>query len=382
MSDNHRKEKPEVYALQQNGSGWQISRRDFLKTAGIGTAVMGVGLGSRFVRPAAAAEDLDTLCKSAPAHKDGITDLLVVPGSNMLVSRDDGGTAKCWDFRNYSLYGSVEDAFKNEKPSFISYFEGGYAVFSEKLDYYYLPLDGFSEMRSVGANVKGWKYCVMDTSENIYGVKDDKNIYCLRKENNYSGEELLCSPGRSVKSLRMLTGSSRLFMEFDGAFAVFDPGKKELKINEVNCSFYTILPGESRVLIYEKDTYHVNSLIDGSLIWSRSSDDLGPYGMADRMTASPDGSLAIMCSGSRVWVISLADGTILHNKYMSDTSGFGFRPVVSPDSSKAAISSGNSILFYSLPDMKLIGCPVDLADMKNDSKGIEISDVDPLTGRT
>ena len=52
MSGQTKKEKPEVYALRQDGGGWQFSRRDFLKAAGIGAAAVGIGLNSRFVRPA------------------------------------------------------------------------------------------------------------------------------------------------------------------------------------------------------------------------------------------------------------------------------------------------------------------------------------------
>ena len=52
MSGNEHKEKPEVYAIRRDGGDWQISRRDFLKAAGLGAAVMGIGMSSRFVKPA------------------------------------------------------------------------------------------------------------------------------------------------------------------------------------------------------------------------------------------------------------------------------------------------------------------------------------------
>ena len=51
MSEKFNKERPEVYALRQDGEGWQFSRRDFLKAAGIGAAVVGAGMNSRFVVP-------------------------------------------------------------------------------------------------------------------------------------------------------------------------------------------------------------------------------------------------------------------------------------------------------------------------------------------
>ena len=66
--NNNNKERPEVYAIRQDGENWQLSRRDFLKAAGIGAAA--VSFGGRFVRPAYAADDLETLCKSSPAHQN------------------------------------------------------------------------------------------------------------------------------------------------------------------------------------------------------------------------------------------------------------------------------------------------------------------------
>ena len=41
MSRQMNKEKPEVYALRQDGENWQITRRDFLKVAGVGAAALG-----------------------------------------------------------------------------------------------------------------------------------------------------------------------------------------------------------------------------------------------------------------------------------------------------------------------------------------------------
>ena len=46
MNEQKNNEKPEIYALQQDGKNWQISRRDFLKAAGIGAAAVGAGVGA------------------------------------------------------------------------------------------------------------------------------------------------------------------------------------------------------------------------------------------------------------------------------------------------------------------------------------------------
>ena len=44
------REQPEIYALHREDSGWQISRRDFLKAAGVGAAVLGAGFGKGLIR--------------------------------------------------------------------------------------------------------------------------------------------------------------------------------------------------------------------------------------------------------------------------------------------------------------------------------------------
>ncbi len=46
MDGQKSSESPEVYALRQESGNWRISRRIFLKAAGIGTVVLGTGLNS------------------------------------------------------------------------------------------------------------------------------------------------------------------------------------------------------------------------------------------------------------------------------------------------------------------------------------------------
>ena len=55
---------------------------------------------------------------------------------------------------------------------------------------------------------------------------------------------------------------------------------------------------------------------------------------------------------------------------------------VTNDGTAFAAAAGKSILFISLPDFEILGCPVDLKEMKDDTKGIEIKGTDPATGRT
>ena len=44
MGKQNSGEKPEIYAIRKEGGDWQISRRDFLKAAGIGAAAVSAGL--------------------------------------------------------------------------------------------------------------------------------------------------------------------------------------------------------------------------------------------------------------------------------------------------------------------------------------------------
>ena len=115
MSGNEHKEKPEVYAIRRDGGDWQISRRDFLKAAGLGAAVMGIGMSSRFVKPANAASDLETLCKTSLAHQKDITGLMISADGKYLLSRDTGGQQKCWDFKSHALLQSEKSSVSGEK---------------------------------------------------------------------------------------------------------------------------------------------------------------------------------------------------------------------------------------------------------------------------
>ena len=57
-------------------------------------------------------------------------------------------------------------------------------------------------------------------------------------------------------------------------------------------------------------------------------------------------------------------------------------PVISKDGTVLTISAGKTILFFSLPDLQLIGCPLDVNEAKNDTKGIEYTETDIVTGET
>lgn len=110
MDKQMNNEKPEVYALRQEDGNWQISRRDFLKAAGVGAAAVGAGLGSGFVRPVlgASEKELQDVCDNAYSHQSKIDDLLVSADGKYLLSHSyesSGDRLKCWDFDTFVLAG-------------------------------------------------------------------------------------------------------------------------------------------------------------------------------------------------------------------------------------------------------------------------------------
>ena len=83
-----------------------------------------------------------------------------------------------------------------------------------------------------------------------------------------------------------------------------------------------------------------------------------------------------------LYLISTADGTQLNELALGDlvNSDRFAGPVISKDGTVLTISAGKTILFFSLPDLQLIGCPIDMDEAKNDMKGVEITANDPVTG--
>ena len=106
MEKKNSSERPEVYALLKDGGDWQISRRDFLKAAGIGAAAISAGMGSGCAHKnntwKGPVESLDVLCPQVISHRYIITQLLVTADGKYLVS-NDRHDVKCWDFDSFAL---------------------------------------------------------------------------------------------------------------------------------------------------------------------------------------------------------------------------------------------------------------------------------------
>ena len=101
-----------------------------------------------------------------------------------------------------------------------------------------------------------------------------------------------------------------------------------------------------------------------------------------RIAVTPDASTIILLMDSRVSLRAVSDGNLIGSEnFGTITFGSSNRLAVSGDGTKLAVSHDNSILFISLPDLKLIGCPVDLKEMKDNTKGVKVEGVDVVTGK-
>ena len=88
--------------------------------------------------------------------------------------------------------------------------------------------------------------------------------------------------------------------------------------------------------------------------------------------------------GVTVHLISIEDGSELKRYAIEKTSGqlaFG-GPAFNSDETKCAVSEGKSLFFFSLPELKLLACPVDINEAKENTKGVEAIMTDSLTGET
>ena len=415
MSDQKNHEKPEVYALHQNGGAWQISRRDFLKAAGAGAAALGAGLNSRFVRPAYAEESLEELCKSAPAHKESITDMFASADGKYLVTMDSNQEIKCWDFENFSLLGTKKKSsvgvrctvgMFNDEPCLVYYDNKDNMIKGSVLP----------EMGSASDTKVYIGWAVSDVVRDlVLGRRGDiyltllnqanagKKTYRIGKVEKGSGgkkyqnsDNSLYSDSEDISSMILIDNEQKALMKTGGSrFRIVDlinGSSEDPDIPEVKPSTeFCTVPGDTAVLFAESNSsmvaahYGLFSLKDGSMIWTQNISGPKPDSPVIVSTAvTPDGSMGILLgkkSKQMIWLISMSDGSVKRQLEIGDPSDSCSKIIVSGDGSKFAVANGKSVLFISLPDLKLIGCPVDLDIMKDNVKGIEIQRTDQVTGR-
>ena len=402
MNQQTNSEKPEVYALRQEDGNWQISRRDFLKTAGAGAAAVGAGLGSAFVRPVlgASEKELEDVCDNAYSHQSKIDDLLVSADGKYLLSHSyesSGDRLKCWDFDSFVLAGWKK--FKTAPYHITSGFIKGKscAVYwaARKICFLELPNVGNSKEETLEIDskynvtaisvAKNGNIFAADDGLRTEGDDDNRILKITKKEgkNSYNKPEVLSS-AEEIKRFSAFDEGKKLFVQYksgecgvvnteDGSVNRFDAG---------SIIDYAIVPGETSVLVLVGEgsaskEYRLYSLPDGEMLWAEDS-SMDFY----RIAVTPDGSTAILLMESRVSLRRVSDGKLIRSEnFGTITFGSDGHLAVSGDGTKLAVSRDNSILFISLPDLKLIGCPVDLKEMKDNTKGVKVEGVDVVTGK-
>ncbi len=392
MRGDNNKEHPEIYALNKDSGGWKVSRRDFLKAAGISAAVIGAGFSRGLIRTASAEESLESLCKNTPAHQNTIIRMALSADGKYLLTGDRDRILKCWDFDNYTLLQTLSDGFNKNCT-----FAGGFLydksslieMERDKISYYDLPLRSAQSAGTIdiSEDLRCDSY-VVDNAGNIYGLRPD-SIHLLKRESSYKEDEVLYTfeTGVEGQSIRLLPNSRKLLVSMSEGSGLLDLKSGQMTSFKRIIAYYAVCPGDSAVLLYDANGYSLVSLADESPVWEQSYSELkdtNPKIVSAAVT--PDGSAALLLGGvskRHLWQISMRDGSLMNDLDLGDFSMDNPDMIaVAGDGSKIAVAVGQSILFISLPDLKVIGCPVDLSEMKDDIEGIEVSGVDPVTGKT
>ncbi len=392
-------EKPEVYVLRQDSSGWRISRRDFLKAAGVGSAALCAGLESGCSR----SKPLDDVCAKAPSHKNNINHLIVSPDGKYLMSADNMNLVKCWDFDRQSFLGdcsvfyseSVGTGMVHGMPVFA------YSDRNSQIVYIRLPIQNSPETDSLP--IPFANHFVFDMDENVYIVNGNSWVELFKKEDDYLHKESLYEnpEGLSIQDIHLFDHGQRLFIYLgwgrtaENAFVTMDLRTGEVKEYQEyynKCSAYGLFPNDNKILICNENEYRLVSLESGEALWSveykhpkypKSTHTF--YGAA----VTSDGSAGVLLTNKwgGAWTvhrISMADGSIQSTYIMEETnrSGNFAGPVFNGDETICAVSEGKTLMFFSLPDLRLLACPVDINESKDNTKGIEISRTDEITGET
>ena len=386
------KEHPEIYALSRESGEWQISRRDFLKAAGIGAAVLGTGFSKGLIRTARAEESLESLCKNTPAHQSSITHMILSADGKYLLTGDRDRVLKSWDFENYTLLRTLKDGLRKnctfaagflyDKSSLIE-------IETDRITYYDLPLRAAQSagVINIAESLRCDSYA-FDHDGNIYGLRSG-SVRKIGRKNSYLSDEVLYTfgDGKEGKAMQFLSLSGKILVQMNDGSGLLDPDSGKmipLGFDTENCA---LMPGDSAVLTFDGDGYRLASLIDGTVTWEQPNsalNDAEPNLKAAAMT--PDGSIGVLLGGvskRHLWQISMADGSLMNELDLGDFAMDNPGVIaMAENGAKIAAAVGQSILFISLPDLKVIGCPVDLSEMNNDLEGIEVSGVDPVTGKT
>ena len=394
MNDVKNSEKPEVYALRQNADGWQISRRDFLKAAGTGAAAIGAGLGSGFLNVSSAEDDIVSVCKSAAAHQNNLQRVMTAADGKWLISLSNDGSGsiiKAWNFD--TLVMNSRKKFKKGITLQSAGFIGGDPALTytsneglDRINYMCMeePLLYKGKTHEIRLNKEKVTAITVGKNGNIYAGDEGKTLYIAEKKGDsdkFNKPKTFTLP-ETIVQCSLIDDGNTLFARFDsgkcGLVDLNDGSVKEFAVDPIIS--YVIVPGDRFVLLLiGEDNKSRNiclySLSDGEMVWK-----FVPDGEIRMAAVTPDGSMAVLISGSWMTLLSLADGKSLKHKDSGICCITAAGIAVSGDGRKFAVCAEKAIIFFSLPDLEIVGCPVDIKEMKDNTKGVEVQGVDVLTG--
>lgn len=391
--------RPEVYALRQDGENWQISRREFLKAAGLSAAVAAIGLDK------AKAQEISfyDACLNAAAHKSEIEGLIASVDMKYLISISYEDI-KCWDFENLVLLGRIPITTYT---LFAKYYNGrsclflvtGYREYT-LFQIYELPLTpgNFTELKV--PSYRTLSLFEFDSSENMYALGNDENIYFYSKESNYQEREMVFEnpDGHPIVGITLFDQDKKMVVRYgtnrdfrDAGLGILDLDGNSMTLFDMECRGISILDDQNQALIRTVKEYSLISLDDGSVLWSHFFPDVAPssgFVSIEGLRVLPDHTKGLLVAGYEKWIyklflFSITDGSLL-NSYtfnglavLDEPSGI----IITPDGTKCVISVGKHIMYFSLPDLKLIGCPVDLEAMTTSEQCVEITGIDAHNGK-
>ncbi len=408
MGKQNSGEKPEIYAIRKEGGDWQISRRDFLKAAGIGAAAVSVGLSGcstkeeDLVEITATPVSISDLCLTAPAHEQNVeTMVLSVDGKYLITAAFN--KVKCWDTETSALLGTQDHL------PFLTYFNdpvyaagqigGKSCVYgngngTDNIQYLELPITDDSKKQDLP--VKGWFVdLVMDSSGNFYGVKND-GIYYSAAADGYTSTDLIYELDGSNynKAIRLIDAERKLFVQYGNniGYDVLDLTDKTMKTFDGICYRFALTPDGSRALIYDNVTNDIRnvSLSDGSVLWTVNGETMGYIGRYGSqrikgIAVSADGEHAFILGDTSqskgvVRMVSMSDGSFEKSLVLGSFKNLKIPVALSKDGTKLFIVFGQGIQIISLPDLEIIGCLSDVGAMTDKMEAIELSRTDSATG--
>jgi WD40 repeat protein len=377
-------EIPEIYSLKKGKNGWQISRRDFLKAAGAASALAAAGIGNRSRLIPVSAAEMNDLCKVSKAHNEEITAIAINSSSTRFVSGDESGEIKVWTLPDFGLENSLMIGNGTIRS----------CIFNIDSTILYVGTDLGSVFRILLETMEIQETILTDTSSPISCMAISKNGNMIALSNDegklflYDNEAgkitaQLDTTDHSFVKMNFSADAKTLYTcSFTGNIRTYSV--PELKLLDTNLELdRTItaagfIPGDIH-LIYSlhEGGFVFYSLPEDREIWAADN----PGDTVFALEISPDGSLFIT-SGTqntlKMW--STSNGELI-----SEIFSFSQKlPLLSitPDGTLLISTTGKSILVWSLPDGKLIQCPVDLSIMPENEKAITIEKVDEVTGKT